>query len=166
MDGSRFDALTRAVTTIQKTSRRQNLKLLAGGVLGVLAVPFWVSGASAVCRSNGIRCTAGAECCSGVCKKKAGTRKKFCRAAPGQGTCTIEQDICRGMGSGICNGNAQCECHLRSNGASVCTGKGACATCATDGDCSSFGQGWLCVRCAFCGPEGNRGCVPPCPTTP
>ncbi len=31
MDGSRFDALTRAVTTIQKTSRRQNLKLLAGG---------------------------------------------------------------------------------------------------------------------------------------
>ena len=168
MDGRRFDGFTRGLASA--TGRRQVIKGIAGSaVAGALALVGLREAAAdhGLCRHDGERCVTGSECCSGRCVKKKGTTKRFCRPAPGQGTCTTEQDACRGT-SAICNNDPNCNCQVRRNGFSVCAKKGACAPCVTDQDCRDtpgFGPKAMCVRCQVCPAEGYTGCADPCPTT-
>ena len=156
MDANRFDALTRTMTATG--SRRWALRALAAtAASGALAL-LGVRGAGAACRANGTRCTSGAACCSGLCKKNRRTGKKECRRAPGQGTCTVEQNICTGASS--CNG-ADCVCFVTAAGRSLCADVAAgldivtaCGEC-TGGKVCVRGGGSNCPGVAF-------ACVTPC----
>ena len=135
---------------------------LSAALGGLLAAQ--VREAKAVCLENGMRC--GGErgtCCSGVCKRKPGTNKKFCRPAADQGTCTVEQDACT-TGLFSCNGDQSCLCWVTPRGASFCGGPGGvCVACERDADCESAPvKGAKCARCPEC-PSGTV-CVQPCPT--
>jgi len=156
MDADRFDRLT--ITLTRARTRRSLLGLL--GALGLTALASAEARAKHTpgnCLHNGERCTVGPECCSGRCKRKPGTNKRFCRAAPGQGICTIESDTCRGDSSTACNvaGTAPCFCYVSSRGFSVCgQAPVSCFKCTSDAECvdrPGDGQaGDRCVRCASC----------------
>lgn len=83
MEGQRFDDLTRSVAGI---SRRNALRLLAGGALGGLATLLDRDGAAA-CRRIRRACTRDGQCCSGRCDPKRGR----C-----QGSCRNGQKLCNG----------------------------------------------------------------------
>ena len=167
MEGKRFDDVTRALSAAGATSRREILKGIAGSAIAGALALVGVRDAAAdhgTCRHDGERCVTGSECCSGRCVKKSGTSKKFCRPAPGQGTCTTDQDACRGT-IDSCNNDGRCNCQVRRNGFSVCALSGECAACLKDQDCEpKYGPGAMCVRCAHCASEDYTGCVKPCPT--
>jgi hypothetical protein len=168
LDAERFDRLL--LTLSRARSRRSVLGLLGAVVLtGLVARDV----AGQTCLANGTRCGRAGDlpCCSGWCKRKRGTTKKFCRQAPGQGNCTIEANICAGSlsfchdGSGI-----DCRCLVTTRGFSFCgvDGDPDCFACATDADCEQRpgGQaGDRCVRCpSVCDTTTNdRGCVRMCP---
>jgi hypothetical protein len=165
MDAIRFDRLT--ATFARHATRRTALALLSGlGLSGLL-----IQDAQAACAANGLRCgrSGDLDCCSGKCVRKRGTRRKFCRAAADQGTCTIEQNGCGG--SAICNGDSTCACYITRSGASFCgaaVGAGGnwdCVVCKLDRDCQSVtGKGLRCIRCdATCEP-GLWLCAAPCTT--
>ena len=167
MDADRFDAVARSF------SRRAGVRGLAAVALGVVGTQR--AGAQ-TCTTNGLPCTDGEQCCSGRCKRKRGSRKKFCRAAPDQGTCTIEDDTCDG-GSSACDaaGTSSCICHVTSGGFSFCgaTSSGTCFTCTSDRGCArrpGVGQrGDRCVQCpSSCSETNHRMCVHKCsnPATP
>ena len=174
MDAERFDDLTRRLATA--ASRRRLLKGMAAGlVAGALGGRGGPAAAQDVCtlKANGERCAGGGECCSGRCVRKRGTNKKFCRRAPGQGICTVANDICV-SGTPHCNaaGSATtCLCYVTSRGWSFC---GAdfdlpedCFACANDADCEERDGGLpgdRCVRCLDnCPLTGDRACARPCP---
>jgi len=165
MDPTRFDRLTIAVG--QPTTRRAALGLLAA--LGLTGLGR--GEALAICAGNGTPCTGGTTCCSGLCKRKRGTTKFFCRQAPGQGICTTGQDQC-GAGSINCNAaNAgPCVCHVTTQGSSVCGKIGlTCFDCETNTDCvkrPGVGRrGDRCVQCnaTNCPTTNGRACVRKCP---
>ena len=157
MDAHRFDTLTR--TMAATGSRRWALRGLAGAAAAGALALVGVRGAAAACQVNGTRCTSGDACCSGLCKKKQGTNKKFCRQAPGQGTCTVEQNVCAGTG-GSCNG-ADCACFVTAAGRSLCGDLTAGIDVVTA--CGECPNGKVCVRGGGSGCAGVAfACVKPC----
>jgi hypothetical protein len=158
MDPQRFDRLVLALT--QTRTRRSLLGLL--GALGLTTL--------AACARNGTRCGRDGDltCCSGRCVRRPGTSKRFCRPAPGQSICTIEEDTCAGSTT-FCDeaGLGDCGCHVTSRGHSFCGAAGvSCSVCETDADCERLpgGQrGDRCVECLLCGNSDERGCVRKCP---
>jgi hypothetical protein len=169
VDADRFDRLTIAVA--KRTTRRTALALLSGlGLSGLL-----VQDAQAQCGNNGSRCQKSDDCCSGRCKRKRGTGKKFCRSAPDQGICTIASDYCPGTFT-IC-GSAQddsiCYCFRRPNGASICARYDPTNKCNFTGECTDAkcratfatypnGKKAFCGRCDNCGPTQPGICLLPC----
>jgi len=152
MDPHRFDRLTVAVA--HRATRRSALALLSALGLGALVSEH----ALAVCAADGASCLQSDDCCSGLCKKKRHSPKKFCRAAPGQGICTIAEDTCGPTVSIEC-GNPNCQCARRANGASVCANIPD-FRCAFQGDCTNAKcRTALQNKKAFCGlSSGGTGC--------
>ena len=131
MDAARFDRLT--VTVAHRATRRSALALLSALGLGALRED---GTAALVCFSNGVSCLQSDDCCSGLCKKKRHSHMKFCRAAPGQGICSIAEDYCGSASSTLACGSTECECARRMNGASVCAFPPG-LRCAFAGDCTN-----------------------------
>jgi hypothetical protein len=170
MDAVRFDHL--AVAVAGRTTRRTALALLSG--LGLSAL--LIQDAQAVCKDNGSRCQQSNDCCSGRCIRKPGTSRKFCRAAPDQGICTIALDRC-GSTTTVCGSardNSTCYCFLRPNGASVCARFDPTNKCNFSGECTAAkcraafaaypnGTKAFCGQCDICGSAGQSGiCLLPC----
>jgi hypothetical protein len=158
MNGEWFDALIQS----HSVSRRGTLRT---AVATVLAGPLLLLGArqvAATCRKNGRACRRGNQCCSGICKGKQGAAT--CRAAPAQGICTIEKNIClQGDGEITSCGTFPCSCHVTAQGASLCghliENVNDCAECASCLNC----EGTVCVRGGpFC-QNFPFACVKPCP---
>lgn len=121
--------------------------------------------ADAACRQENKECKRDTQCCSGIC------RKKRCRRAPSQGTCTIRKDTCKltgGIGFGPkCNGVSSCECITTKAGAAFCRqiGGAACTSCDSDFDCvAALGANAKCIRGSTCGDPCGIGdfCAVPC----
>jgi hypothetical protein len=160
MDAPQFDRLVRQIAGA--ASRRQALRLLAGGALGLLAglpsgaVATAQVEAASSCLKQGKDCKRGNQCCSGLCHRKQ------CRRAPGQGICTIRNDACRENDADkVCGGAGfnLCGCFVTAAGRSFC-GSGQvddAQACANDGECvTRLGDGARCVR----------GGPSDCPATP
>jgi hypothetical protein len=166
MDPTRFDRL--AMTVGQRTTRRAALSLLAA--LGLIGLGSEGAIAQLGGLVNGQPCTSGNQCASGFCKRKRGTKKFFCRAAPGQGICSIEFNACEAAGDLVCGAasGGDCLCFVTGRGYSFCGVEDACFACATDGDCEKrpgVGKaGDRCVVCQECsGSFFGRACVHKCP---
>ncbi|HEX5499441.1 MAG TPA: hypothetical protein VFX03_09450 [Thermomicrobiales bacterium] len=163
MNDQRFDA---AIRSFAPLNRRRLLRGLVAGMT-LAGVPQISRAASprpqrGGCRGTGKSCKHGGQCCSGVC------RHKKCRAAPSQGTCTIEISQCVDpYPASACNGPAGCVCYVTTAGASFCGGIGICANCAIDDDCARIGQpGAVCVHSEgdhCCGGDAATACIQPCP---
>ena len=168
MDTEQFDRF--AVALSRRTPRRSFLSLLAAlGVTGLVVKDV----AAEECLAAGARCGRATDppCCSGWCKRKHGSRKKVCKAAPDQGTCSVLMDFCADNGGVPCDtGSQSCVCYVSSRGYSVCAqSPGECYACETDADCEQrpgVGQpGDHCIQCADCAPvdTNNRACMRSCP---
>jgi hypothetical protein len=175
MDAKRFDTLARVWST--RRSRRTAMRLVGvpalGSVLGLLrmgSAGAWEK--PGLCLPNGSRCDPKAVpngCCSGKCSRK----RMRCKAAPDQGTCTIEEDTCGPGSSHPCDaaGTGSCTCHVTTRGFSFCGDifrAGTCVNCTSDRDCEQrpgVGQrGDRCVQCQTACPETNGGmCLHKCP---
>ena len=162
MDERRLDAAARALARVG--SRRAALRLAAGGGLAAVLTRLGRREATAACRKNGKQCSRGGQCCSGVCKRRT------CRSAPGQGTCTTASDVCAGTNFG-CKEGQPCSCYVTARGASFCGTRfdTVCSSCDRDEDCEFVtGPGSACIRLtAACGCAGDdrgftRKCVPRC----
>jgi hypothetical protein len=154
-----FDRLTLALSTTG--SRRIALRALLS------ATALSVAGGQRVnaqaCTPNGQRCgrPTDLQCCSGLCKRKQGSQKKYCRKADHQGTCDIEQDGC--LGGVTCNGNVQCNCFVTTTGRSFCGGSLSCTACTSDAECKPvMGKGSKCVQCAAICSGIDTFCAAPC----
>ena len=164
MDGERFDRIAKALGT--GVGRRGVLRGALGAALGAALGVAGVRQAAAqgTCLENGSRCGREGDgtCCSGVCKRKRGTNKKFCRQAPGQGNCTVEWRGCPEFLHEVRTCGQGCECYVTTRGASFCGDGGPCVACEQDADCEKTGKkGSKCITCRWC-PGGNT-CVAPCP---
>ncbi len=165
MDTRRFDALVRTLGTAG--SRRSALRALLGAAFGVASGLLGLKDAAAACATNGTRCgrARDAPCCSGICKRRRGTHKRFCRAAPNQGICTTETNACFGTSFPCQAGPTfSCNCYGTKSGTAFYGQNGAFCqdNCSTDAACAPRGQGARCL-----GPETlccADGCVPPCDT--
>ena len=166
MDSERFDRIV--ITLGRQAPRRSLLGLLAG--LGLTGFAVRDIAAQGDCLPDGFRCGGSrGTCCSGWCKRKRGTSKKFCRAAPGQGTCNIGANFCNNNSPLCDSGSQSCVCYVTSRGYSICAQSPAeCFACETDTDCekrTGVGQaGDRCIECADCAVAGtdNRACVHQC----
>ena len=162
MDAEHFDRLV--LTLTRARTRRSVLGLLAAlGLTRLVARDV-----AAACLANGRRCLRTTDCCSGWCKRKRGTFKKFCRQAPEQGICTIESNSCT-IGSPYCDvdRSGTCACFVTTRGFSFC-GRGVidCFACATNADCEQrTGEaGARCVPCSgACAHINERACIRKCP---
>src|SRR4051794_9188679 len=173
MESDRFDRLTR--TLAAGHTRRATVWLLT---LSVVA-PFWPSSidgtlAASACGKNAARCGRPGDppCCSGLCKRKRGTHKLTCHAAPSEGVCTILKDRCAGDTT-ICGTDraGDCRCYITNAGLSVCgsnqyvyLGSGPCET---DADCDEqYGSPAACIKapgdCCTDPPCFPTGCVLHC----
>ncbi len=163
MDPTRFDRLTTILS--HRSTRRTALGLLAALGLAGLASEE----AAAACTSGRCGRAADLECCSGRCVRKRGTNKRYCRQAPGQGICDIDQDFC-GLGRSINCGAAddRCLCQRTTQGYSFCAGGRICvAQCETNADCEKRAGGHRGDRCIVapeCCPGSSRACAIPCPS--
>jgi hypothetical protein len=162
MDADRFDRLV--LTLTRASTRRSVLGVLSAlGLTGLAARDV----AAVPCLVNGRRCLQGSACCSGRCQLKRGTTKKFCRRAPGQGICTIENNYCVN-GSPVCESTGvSCRCFVTTRGFSYCGAAAyVCRKCTTDASCqqrAGGNPGDRCVRCATCPQTNNRACASACP---
>jgi hypothetical protein len=171
MDPTRFDRLARTLSAAG--SRRVALRALLAGATAALGLAGGQRVSAQSCAASGERCGRSTDlpCCSGWCKRKHGSRKKFCRQADDQGVCTVDQNIC-GTSSFPCGfddrGNI-CVCFLTTTGRSFC---GLGGISADDCDCTSdkacvtrLGAGAKCVQAnAACGcATSTTACLGPCP---
>ena len=172
MDPTRFDRLTQMLSTAG--SRRVALRALLGGVtavLGLAGVQRAAAQLDCTLTATGARCQSGAECCSGWCKRKRGSRKKSCRLANQQGVCNVENNIC-GPGSFPCgfddSGNT-CLCFVTITGRSYCGLGGISADncgCTSDKECvTRLNTAAKCVQAnPACGcPNSTSACLAACP---
>src|SRR5215208_1663025 len=110
MDPTRFDRLTQMLSTAG--SRRA---ALATGAALVLAGWQRVS-AEPTCAATGERCGRATDlpCCSGWCKRKRNSRKKFCHQADNQGVCTFEEANCisSSIFCGFDDSGNECTCYV------------------------------------------------------
>ena len=162
MDQDRFDRIAKSLAA--PGSRRRVLGGLLGAALGLTGLVR--EEVAAACLENGVRCGAGrGRCCSGRCKLKAGTRRKFCKAAPNQGICTIETNTCdSSSGTRHCSPSMDCICYVTPTGRSFC-GSNTCfvQNCSSNADCvKDHGEGAICwtAGTGCCG--GDKGCIPAC----
>jgi hypothetical protein len=145
MDASAFDRLSR--TLWMAGSRRVALGALlatAGAALG-LAETNRVTAHSCTLKANGQHCSNGSECCSGWCKRKQGTKKKFCRQAAGQGTCTTAENGCEGN---VVSCGTNCDCLVTTQGRSFCSDSSTPSggSCDSDRQCENrLGKGAKCI---------------------
>jgi hypothetical protein len=164
MDSEHFDRL--AIALGRQIPRRSLL-----GLLGGLGLTRYVTRevAAQECLPDGTRC--GGErgtCCSGWCKRKHGTNKRFCRAAPDQGTCNIGLNFCNNNSPLCDSGSQSCVCYVTNRGYSVCGQSPAeCFACETDAHCEKRPGGQAgdhCIDCADCAGAGtdSRACVHRC----
>jgi len=179
MDDIRFDALARRLSATGP--RRAALRAVAAGLVAGGLSWRGEPAAAETCtlKPTGERCTSGGECCSGRCKRKKGTNKRFCRQAPGQGICTVADNLCT-VGSSDCNstGTPQCLCWVAEDGFSFCGAKPPdtverCFICDSDADCQKRPGAQPGDRCVYCGgtlctdrPAGNTNataCISRCP---
>ncbi|HEY7030988.1 MAG TPA: hypothetical protein VH482_06670 [Thermomicrobiales bacterium] len=152
MDGSRFDALAKALAA--SGSRRGVVAGLAAGALGLVGV----GRAEAVaCRMPGGLCREHADCCSGLCgpKDATGRRRCACRAV---GDCPPPA-VCRAV---ACQGGA-CVGSVLPDG-TACTASGGTAGTCRAGACV-LPTGAACVADAQCqsGDCINGACGSFCP---
>ena len=151
MDGPSFDTITRRLAVT--TSRRRGIVSLVAGALGIAGI----SAAEAVvpvppiCRSTGMECTDGAECCSGRCiakrlkngggfrcARKTSNRKKKPDNDNGGGGHAPDPGICLPFGD-PCDGSVSCctgmACGSEAPGAPTycCVASGE--ACDFDSDC-------------------------------
>jgi hypothetical protein len=166
MDTELFDRL---VIALGRQIPRRSLVGLLGG-LGLTGFGTRNVAAQSTCLPNGTRCGGSrGTCCSGLCKRKRGTSKKFCRQAPGQGICTIDFNVCANPSRPCDDGSigAGCNCWVSMRGYSFCGSPAECFNCETDADCAkrpTVGQaGDHCVHCAGCDATSGRRCIHPCP---
>ena len=171
MDIVRFDALTRSLGATG--SRRAILRAVAAGIVAGSLGWRGEPAAAATCTLK-----ASGECCSGRCKRKRGTSKRFCRQAPGQGICTVADNVCDSQSNG-CGRPAtpQCECYLTESGFSFCGAfpeqtPDRCFICNSNSDCEKRAGGKAGDRCVYCigtctnNPSGNTNgtaCISRCP---
>jgi hypothetical protein len=159
MDTERFDRLVIALS--RRVPRRSVLGLLGG--LGFTGLVTWDVAGQTTCLTNGTRC--GGErgvCCSGWCKRKRGTNKKFCRQADGEGTCTIEADICHNK---FVNCGTGCECVVTTQGRSFCAVLRAFGDgCVSNQECEQHELGGKGAKCIDGGTSCGSAtfCMPPC----
>ena len=147
MDQTTFDHLTR--TLVDGTDRRQALRLLAGGILGVLAGPLAVDGPDAA-DARTRRCGAGKKRCGNRCiprDKCCPGRTRSCYSGPagtaGVGICAAGTQTCQSDGTwGACEGQV-------TPRAETCNGQ--------DDDCNGqVDNGNLCSAGEVC--ENGRCC--------
>jgi hypothetical protein len=160
VDASLFDRFTVAIA--QRTTRRAALALLSAIGFGTLLVEE----AQAVCIENGKRCDPNAVpngCCSGRCPRK----KKRCRPAFKQDSCTVEDNFCTDTGNFECGSTTiPCLCRLTIDGQSFCSQSNDAVDCTTHQECEQrLGKGSRCCplgdRCSG-GGAGNE-CATKCP---
>jgi hypothetical protein len=166
MDPQRFDALVGQLTAA--LCRRRSVVRFAGTALASLLV-FAGAGqqAAAACKQDRKPCTDRNQCCSGVCRGPRGRKK--CRAALGQGTCTIEKNTCEiGGMAAACDPEltGACACFRRPNGAAFCADTAdfdclPCAQCPPGTTCVRARNG-LCVLCPVGTGATETICVKPC----
>lgn len=144
MDGQRFDAIVRLVTSSQ--SRRDTFRLLMTSIAATVGLTQ-VREAAAECLENGEPCNPKASpngCCSGKCSRK----RKKCRPAFNQGTCTVEDNFCTQSGNYDCGSG--CLCRVTIDGRSFCSEGNDGQDCTTHRECEQrFGKG------ARCAPKGD-----------
>lgn len=152
MDGSRFDALTRALA--EPASRRQLLGGLAGAigsaVLAAVGLDPEDAAAKKKCRANGDKCRKGDQCCSGKCKDRVCVKK-------GQGG-----------NPPVCRRNADCPDDGNPCTAAVCDGGTRCVqialssnqACGENGYCGAPNSGQS-GQCVECGAAPARACPDP-----
>jgi len=157
VDPIRFDRF--AIVVGQRSTRRTAVGLLAALSLSGLGRSQPAAAATCTLKANGDRCTTGTDCCSGRCVHKRGTHKKFCRRAPGQGTCTIDFDFCGPVAQDNFCGSPSCSCFRRLNGASVCADTNT--HCLSTGNCTNANCRALLGNKAFCGLSQSDGCCSP-----
>jgi hypothetical protein len=157
MNPTRFDRI--AIVVGQRATRRSALGLLAA--LGLTGLGYGKPAAAGTCtlKANGDRCTTGTECCSGRCVRKRHSHKRFCRAALGQGICSIELDFCGPVAQDTSCGSPSCSCFLRQDGASVCADTNT--HCLSEGNCTDANCRALFGNKAFCGLSPSDGCCSP-----
>ena len=164
MDPTRFDHLV--VVLGRRASRRSPVGLFAAlGSTGLLTRDV-----AAACSPDGTRCggSTGVTCCSGFCKRKRGTHKRFCHQAPSQSTCTVDRDVCVTASVGDCSVvGTSCKCFVTTSGRSFCGEllKSVCTACTTNDDCTKVtGKGSACITDGpnCCGTSPTI-CIPPCP---
>ncbi|CAA9581407.1 MAG: hypothetical protein AVDCRST_MAG59-4814 [uncultured Thermomicrobiales bacterium] len=148
MDQDRFDSLARRLAA--GATRRDAIQALAVATVGLVAAVPAGTGAAAACREPGAPCRRGGQCCSGLCQGKKGRER--CRRVPGQGICTIRNNVCRTNDADKSCGGAgldSCGCFVTTAGRSFCA-LGALSevvSCERDRDCAGqFGAGARCVR--------------------
>jgi hypothetical protein len=138
VDASLFDRFTVAIA--QRTTRRAALALLSAIGFGTLLVEE----AQAVCIENGKRCDPNAVpngCCSGRCPRK----KKRCRPAFKQDTCTIEKNFCAQTPESDCG--VGCLCFVTIDGQSFCGSSNDGVECSSHKECvQRHGKGTRCVQ--------------------
>ena len=178
MEASRFDDLTRSLTT--HPSRRRLVRGFAAVSLAQLTLlrPAAEDGAARKRKNKVKRNTYGcvdvgekcygkdARCCSGICN---GNGKRSKCAAHNVGGCTPNANSC--LGSVPCGVGG--ECYRTTGKAGFCAKPGLCDCdpCTKDTDCEAqFGEGAACIVCitngiSCVGVNGSKGtaCVPPSP---
>jgi len=138
MDADRFDALTRTLTSGER-SRRRLLAGLAGSAAAAVAVALGFAEAGALhydCRHVGKPCTRNSQCCSSRCLGRRDRKK--CQAHHA-GTCRVEQNYCTNS-LARCGGGS-CVCYRTTGGANFCasTREMECdAVCSTDAQCANL----------------------------
>jgi len=178
MDGSRFDSLTRALTS----SRLGHRKALLGGAFSVLLVGHASERAMAGCKKEGKKCDKNKDCCDGAtckgkkCKCKSGLTEcggkcfdldkdeqqcgscnTACAAGEScvagvcaEGGCTADLDSCAPTARCIsCPDRADSVCYRDDGGHARCSRAILCFDCDDDAFCENlFGPGARCVGCA------------------
>jgi len=129
MDGQRFDGLTRDLASSR--TRRQALRLLAGGTLGAIFARLGVGQAAA----QDLGTTSDA-----VCEG----RQVICSSGGGAGFNCAEGCVC----ARNTNGEKQCVNGLRD----TCRNR---QRCDRNRDCNGAGE--VCIRVNGCDCRGNRG---------
>ncbi len=139
MDDQRFDRLARVLG--RGASRRTALKGIAGAAVGGALVTFGLArgaerASAQSCGAEGIYCTAGGDCCSGVCSAYYCTAP----AAPPASTCQNDGGPCA-AGGDCCSGNCDGAAGSCFTPAAASTGGNNCyddgGACVAGRDCCS-----------------------------
>ena len=159
MEDSRFDALAKSLSAVGPRRR-----LLAGLVAAALAAPLGRA-AARDCKRDGKPCKKNSQCCSGNCVGASGgtANDGTCQPPYFQGTCEVGDDFCvENQIDETCNPDPlgpHCACVTTAPGgetACVDVNSAMCDVldCERDTDCTSLGEGYVCIAA-----RGSCGCI-------